>query len=409
MTDRAAEVQAWLEARADEMATLLEALVRIPTENPPGRELGRCAGVLRGAMERLGFAPELIELEPTGTLEGPAIVRGSVGSGDAPIYYHGHFDVVPAQSPSQFEPQRRDGKIVGRGSADMKGGLVSMLYGAAAANELGLLDGRTIVFHFVCDEETGSAAGSGHLREAGLIDPEAVAMVTAEPTGGVIWHACRGAITLRVRTHGREAHVGYVHQGVNAFEHMIRIAEPLTALSHELLQKRTSFPVESEEAGGSMLVVGGQAGAGAGFNAVPGSAWFSIDRRFNPEEDLDEEFERLPGMVIPAAAAAGATVDIDVLQRQPSGSTDQDHPAAQTLAHCAAAVEGTAPAFQLCPGVLDTRWYSQLGIPAFAYGGGRLEISHGPDEYIDEAAMRRCAAVYALFAAVCDPSGLMQD
>jgi hypothetical protein len=50
------------------------------------------------------------------------------------------------------------------------------------------------------------------------------------------------------------------------------------------------------------------------------------------------------------------------------------------------------------PGVLDTRWYSGLGIPAFAYGGGRLDVSHGPAEYIDEAAMRRCAAVYALFA-----------
>lgn len=399
MTERSAEVQAWLDGRADEMATLLEALVRIPTENPPGRELGRCARVLRDAMERLGFAPDLIELEPAGTLEGPAIVRGAVGGGDAPVYFHGHFDVVPAQSPSQFDPERRDGKIAGRGSADMKGGLVSMLYGAAAADELGLLDGRRIVLHFVCDEETGSAAGSGHLRAAGLIDPDAIAMLTAEPTGGVIWHASRGAITLLVRTSGREAHVGYAHQGINAFEHMIRIAQPLTALSHELLQKRTGFPVESEQAGGSMLVVGGQAGAGAGFNAVPGSAWFSIDRRFNPEEELDQELERLTGMIGEAAAAAGAEVDIEVLQRQPSGSTDQAHPAARALARCVEAVEGAAPAFQLCPGVLDTRWYSQLGIPAFAYGGGRLDISHGPDEYIDEAAMRRCAAVYALCAA----------
>src|SRR6185436_18732143 len=99
-------------------------------------------------------------------------------------------------------------------------------------------------------------------------------------------------------------------QGVNAFEHMIRIAEPLTVLSHELLQKRTRFPAESEEAAGSMLVVGGQAGAGAGFNAVPGSAWFSLDRRFNPEEDLDEELARLTGMVERAAAAAGAEVTI---------------------------------------------------------------------------------------------------
>ena len=381
------------------MATLLGALVRVPTENPPGRELGRCAGVLRDVMERLGFSPELIELAPSGTLEGPAVVRGGAGSEDAPIYYHGHFDVVPAQSPSQFEPERRNGRIIGRGTADMKGGLVSMLYGAAAADALGLLDGRRIVFHLVCDEETGSAAGSGHLRDAELIDPDAIAMLTAEPTGGAIWHACRGAITLRVRTSGREAHVGYVHEGINAFEHMIRIAQPLTALSHELLQKRTSFPVESEDAGGSMLVVGGQAGAGAGFNAVPGSAWFSVDRRFNPEEELDEELERLTDMVVEAAGAAGAQVEIDVLQRQPSGSTDEAHPAARALAGCIAAVEGAAPAFRLCPGVLDTRWYSQLGIPAFAYGGGRLDISHGPGEYIDEAAMRRCAAVYALFAA----------
>ncbi|MFZ0387338.1 MAG: hypothetical protein WAL22_16875 [Solirubrobacteraceae bacterium] len=48
--------------------------------------------------------------------------------------------------------------------------------------------------------------------------------------------------------------------------------------------------------------------------------------------------------------------------------------------------------------VLETRWYAQLGSPAFGYGGGRLDISHGPNEFIDEAAVRRCAAVYALYA-----------
>jgi len=398
VTDRVEQVRAWLEPRAEEMAELLLQLVTVNTENPPGRALGRCAGLLRDAMERLGFSPEVIEVAPSRALEDPCIVRGSVGDGPGLVYFHGHFDVVPAQSPAQFEPQRRDGRIIGRGTADMKGGLVSMLYGAAAAAELGLLDGRRVVFHFVCDEETGSAAGAGHLRAAELIDPDAIAMLTAEPTAGAVWHACRGAITLRVQTTGREAHVGYVHEGVNAFEHVIRIAEPLTTLSRELLQRRTSFPVDSAEAGGSMLVVGGQAGAGAGFNVVPGSAWFSVDRRFNPEEELEAELERLNGMITETAAAIGAHVEIDVLQSQPSGSTDQSHPAARTLARCIGAVEGGEPAFRMCPGVLDTRWYSQLGIPAFAYGGGRLDVSHGPDEYIDEAAMRRCAAVYARFA-----------
>jgi succinyl-diaminopimelate desuccinylase len=381
-----ADVQAWLDDRAEEMAALLDALLRVPTENPPGRQLGRCAALLTDALDRLGFAPELIALPPTGSLEQPAIVRGSVGEGPQLLYYHGHFDVVPAQLRSQFEPERRDGRIVGRGSADMKGGLVSMLYGAAAARELGLLGGRRIVLHLVCDEETGSTAGSGYLREAGLIDRGAAAMLTAEPTGGVIWHAWRGAITLRVQVAGREAHVGYVQDGVNAFEHMMRVAEPLTRLSHELLERR------------SMLVVGGQAGAGAGFNVVPGSAWFSVDRRFNPEEDVDDELARLTSMINEAAAAAGAEVDIEVLQEQPSGSTDEQQPAAQALARCVESVDGVAE-FQVCPGVLDTRWYAGLGIPAFGYGGGRLEVAHGPNEYIEEAAMRRCAAVYALFAA----------
>jgi succinyl-diaminopimelate desuccinylase len=147
-----------------------------------------------------------------------------------------------------------------------------------------------------------------------------------------------------------------------------------------------------------MLVVGGQAGAGAAFNSVPGEAWFSVDRRFNPEERLDRELERLTGTIAATAESIGAEVDVEVLQAQPSGSTDAAHPAARALAGCVAAVEGGEPSFEICPGVLDTRWYSQVGIPAFAYGGGRLDVSHGPNEYIDEAAMRRCAAVYALFS-----------
>jgi succinyl-diaminopimelate desuccinylase len=385
VTGRSDHVQAWLGSRADEMAELLEELVATDTENPPGRRLGECGAILRDAMDELGLAPEILELAPSGELEDPCIVRGTAGGGAPTIYFHGHFDVVPAQRRNQFQPERRDGRIIGRGSADMKGGLVSMLYGAAAARELGLLGEGRIVLHFVCDEETGSAVGSGHLREAGLIDSGALAMLTAEPTGGAVWHASRGAITMRVAVRGREAHVGQAHLGVNAFEHMIRVAEPLTELADDLLAR------------GSMLVVGGSAGAGANFNVVPGSAWFSLDRRFNPEEDLDEEIARLTDTITEAAARVQAEVTIDVLQRQPSASTDEAHPAAVTLAHCIVGVEGAGPRFEVCPGSLDTRWYAQLGIPAFAYGAGRLDVSHGPREFIDEAAMGRCAAVYARF------------
>ncbi len=239
----------------------------------------------------------------------------------------------------------------------------------------------------MCDEETGSAAGSQQLRERNLIDPNALAMLTAEPTGGVVWHASRGGLTLRVNVGGREAHVGHAHLGDNAFEHMLRIAAPLTELAHELAAR------------GSMLVVGGASGAGASFNAVPGSAWFSVDLRFNPEEDLEDELARLTHLIENAAEVEGADVAIEVLQQAPSAKTAETEPAARVLAEAIEAVDGQRPRFELCPGVLETRWYAQLGVPSFAYGPGRLEVAHGPGEFIDEAAMLRSAAVYALFAA----------
>jgi acetylornithine deacetylase/succinyl-diaminopimelate desuccinylase-like protein len=263
-----------------------------------------------------------------------------------------------------------------------------MLYGAAAASALGLVERGRIVLHLVPDEETGSAAGAGHLRRAGMIDAGAVAMLTAEPSGGAVWHASRGALTLRVEARGREAHVGEAQLGVNAFAGLVRVAEPLLGLSQSL-----------HERDGSTLVVGGAAGSGAGFNVVPGSAWFSVDGRFVPDHDLDAALERLTTTIESAARAAGADVSVEVLQREPAATTDPSHPAAEALARCIAAVDGEPPRFEVCPGVLETRWYAQLGIPALAYGPGLLEVSHGPEEYVAEDAIRRAAVVYGLAAA----------
>jgi acetylornithine deacetylase/succinyl-diaminopimelate desuccinylase-like protein len=386
----------WIDDRAEEMAELLTRLVALDPQNPPGGGLRECAQVLHDAMARLGLASEIVEVSE-GDRSG-AIVTGRCGDGDAIVYLHGHFDVVPVQSPGQLQPRREGGRITGRGTSDMKGGLVSMLYGAAAARGLGLLDGTRAVLHLVCDEETGSTMGSGHLRAHGMIDPGAVAMLTTEPTDGVVWHAARGAITAKVTVTGREAHVGLRHQGDSAFRRLMAVAEPLSVFADELLEERTDVPVGDPEAAGSMMVVGGAIGAGANFNVVPGEAWFSVDWRFNPERDLDGELGRLDDRIARAAEDAGAQVSVDVVQRQPASATALDDPQALRLAACIEQVEGAAPRFELCPGVLDTRWYSQLGIPAFSYGGGRLDISHGPDEHIDEDAMRRCAVVCALFA-----------
>ncbi|MEU4833168.1 M20/M25/M40 family metallo-hydrolase [Streptosporangium sp. NPDC023615] len=399
MTNRAARVETWLDERAEEMACLLGRLVAVDSENPPGRGLGRCARILHEAMDRLGLSPETIGVpDPSGRLEDPCVVRGTVGEGGPVLYFHGHFDVVPAQSRDQFTPVRRDGRIVGRGTADMKGGVVAMLYGAAAAGELGLIGTGRIVVHLVCDEETGSVLGAGHLRDAGLVEPSALAMITAEPSGGVVWNAARGALSLRVEVRGREAHVGQADRGVNAFRHMLHVARRVERHAEEMAGRHTAFPMNAEDARGNMLVVGGLSGSGSSFNVVPGSAFFTVDGRYNPEEDLDAELRRLTRVVEDAAREIGAEVSVRTTQSQPSAGTRRDHPAAVALARVVADLHGAPARFEMCPGILETRWYAQLGIPAFGYGPGLLEVSHGPGEYVDEAAVRRCAAVHALYA-----------
>src|ERR1051326_8937493 len=151
------------------MAALVSDLVALDTENPPGRGLGTCGRVLEAAAAGLGLDSELLEVPQVGDLEEPCLVRVTVGEGPRTVYFHGQLDVVPAQSHDQFQPRRAGGRITGRGSADMQGGLVSMVYGAAAAAGLGLIRDGRIVLHVVSDEETGSSAGSAYLRDAGLI------------------------------------------------------------------------------------------------------------------------------------------------------------------------------------------------------------------------------------------------
>ncbi|MEV0181711.1 M20/M25/M40 family metallo-hydrolase [Streptomyces sp. NPDC050625] len=280
----------------------------------------------------------------------------------------------------------------------MKGGIVSMLYGAAAAQDLGLIGDGRIVIHVVPDEETGSVVGAGHLREHNLIDPSAVAMVTGEPSGSSIWNAARGAVSLKVGFEGREAHVGQAAFGINTFAHMVHIARPLLAYAEEKAGRPTGYTMDPDDPTGSMVVVGGLFGGGSNFNVVPADAWFTVDSRFNPEEDLAAELERMQTIIREAAAEVDAKVTVEVTQFQPPAGTPADHPAGAALARCVEEVRGIPARFEMCGGILEIRWYDQLGIPAFAFGAGRLDVSHGPNEHVDEQELFKAAAVYACYA-----------
>jgi succinyl-diaminopimelate desuccinylase len=373
----------WLERlRRDQgaIAGLTRELVAIDTTNPPGRGYADCAALLERTLATLGLPCESREVRLDG-LEPRYCLRSEWGAGERSLYLHGHYDVVPAQSPRQFEPVLRDERIWGRGAADMKGGLAAMIFAVVALRDAGVeLDGR-VVLQLVPDEEDGSRGGSAWLLEHGLlVDDGAIGMLTPEPTSGVIWNASLGAITQRITVHGREAHVGLLHAGDNAFERMVDVVQALRRLRDEL--------------GDSILLIGGEASSGAGFNVVPAQASFTIDRRPGPGEDLDAERARL-AEIVDGFRADGYRIGVQTLQEAVPAESAGDDPLAVALAESVAAVDGERPRLELCPGVLETRWYARAGVPAYAYGAGLLEVSHGPEEYVDVSALVRCAAAYA--------------
>src|SRR5216684_4148234 len=203
------------------MLDFTKRLIAIPSENPPGNQYEECARTLFEELDRLGFD----DLRREG-----ACVLASVGAGPRTLYFSGHYDVVPAQSRDQFQPRIDGANLFGRGSSDMKSGLAAMIHAAAAARDEGLLTSGSIGIALVPDEETAGPRGSRDLDARGLLGRDAVGMLTPEPTGGVIWNANRGAITLRATMRGKPAHVGRHFEGVNAFERALPAIMRLAAI-----------------------------------------------------------------------------------------------------------------------------------------------------------------------------------
>lgn len=370
------------------MLGFVEDLVRIPSENPPGSHCRECADRIARELAALGLG---VSRAADGL-----VVEGRVGrGGERPLYFSGHYDVVPAQARAQFEPFVQGGRMFGRGTSDMKGGIAAMMYAGAAvvASEVAL-GGGELVLRFVPDEETGGARGTASLARGGAIAADALGMITAEPTSGVVWHASRGALSWRITALGREAHVGLHYDGVNAFEAMLDLANELHALGSEVGARSTRLPVGDERARRSVLLLGGQVASGANFNVVPGRCVMTVDRRTNPEERLEEERARLCAC-IDRVGARGARLEVEVIQEGDPSYTSTDAPLARALTAAIEAVSRHQARFELCPGLLETRFYSARGVPALAYGPGDLSVSHGPEESIDVTRLLESAVVYA--------------
>src|SRR5690242_2885828 len=128
--DIAERLLAWLQTRENEMAALLAELISVPTENPPGNNYRACADVLERTLSTAGLVCERREFYASGAGVTPDATKGSApsltarfGHGKRTIYFHGHYDVVPAQSADQFQPVHKEHFVFGRGACDMKGGI----------------------------------------------------------------------------------------------------------------------------------------------------------------------------------------------------------------------------------------------------------------------------------------------
>mgnify|MGYP006285052009 CR=1 FL=1 len=389
------------------LVELLEELVAIRSENPPGENYLECALLLSERLRDMGFQPRLIEVPPhelrriglpTNRPRPSVLTSFGDESPEAPtLHFHAHYDVVPADGDALFGLRVEGDDALGRGTADMKGGIVSLFLALSALKLLRpRLRGR-VLLSLVPDEETGGAAGTEYLFRAGVLPRRSLGMLTPEPTSGRIWHGNRGAISQLLTVSGEMAHVAVQHQGRNAFEGMLELGQMLTDLKQTVESRRFDGPDLGIEGPPSVLLLGGVTRGGTNFNVVPEMVSFSVDRRFHPDENQQEvarELDRLYRRF----RRSGWDLDVRSLQKGAASFTPSDTSLAASLGHMVRAVTGESPGFGLCPGILETRFFLENDTPALAYGPGELAVSHTQHERVNITRIMDVACIYARMA-----------
>ncbi|MDP3084249.1 MAG: acetylornithine deacetylase/succinyl-diaminopimelate desuccinylase family protein, partial [Rubrivivax sp.] len=242
-------------AKRDDIVALTQALVRIPTINPPGDAYEACARLLGERLARRGFAVEYIRAAgaPGDKDSHPRInvvarIEGQ-GSGDC-VHFNSHIDVVEAGSGWTREPfgAEVDGdRLYGRGSCDMKGGLAASVIAVESILEQGIGFAGALEISGTVDEESGGYAGVGYLAGLGYFSrPRVQHVIIPEPLG--VDRIClghRGVWWAEVETRGRIAHGSMPFLGDSAINHMSAFLHRLeTNLAPRLRQRHSAQPVE---------------------------------------------------------------------------------------------------------------------------------------------------------------------
>ncbi len=403
----------------DEAIVFLQALIRIPTVNPPGHAYPECARFIGERLQTLGYVVEYIELTHAETAElapyGEGLARTNVlgrlaGEHARPVmHFNGHMDVVPASSGwtgSPFSGEIRDGRIYGRGTSDMKGGIAAQIYAVEAIRRAGLhLLGSVEQSGVVDEESTGNRnAGMGLLVERGYVSPEHTDyVVITEPLN--VDNIClghRGAIWGEITTLGRQSHSSTPERGVNAIEHMASfINEATRQLMPRLQQRLNSVPVVPHSASAASLSFNMTHG-GTNINSLPDRCTVAFDRRLVVDERLEDARQELIELLEQRKRTI-PNFQYEYVERYTATPTwvSAETPLVHAFSHAVDDVLGHAPGYVCSPGTDDQRFVvHNAGIEqCIVYGPGEITQAHIVDESLAIADLLASIKVMALATA----------
>jgi acetylornithine deacetylase len=314
------------------------------------------------------------------------------------VVLSGHTDVVPvagqAWTVEPFQLTARDGKLYGRGSADMKGYIACVL--TAVPRFLAQPLRLPVHLAFSYDEEVGCLGVRSLLAELEQRPHKPIACIIGEPTElkPVLGH--KGKLAMRCQVQGAACHSAYAPQGVNAIEYAARLIGKLGEIGEQLAQpelhdRRFDPPFSTVQTG---VIQGGRA-----LNIVPAECQFDFEVRALPDFDAQQVVEQLAGyaesQLLPAMRARSAETYIafQPLSAYPGLATDPHSEVAEMLALISGSREFGTVAFGTEGGL-----FHQAGIPTVVCGPGSMEQGHKPDEFVSQEQLDGCDAMLGRLA-----------
>jgi acetylornithine deacetylase len=319
-----------------------------------------------------GFAVSVDEVAPGR----PNLIARIGPTGRSPLLLNGHLDVVGTEDMvhAPFEPVRRDGRLYGRGSNDMKGGVAAMCVAAARAAARGALASE-IIITAVCDEEYRSI-GTSALIAGGL---HATAAIVTEPTRLAVCPAHKGFVWFDVALHGHAAHGSRPDVGVDAIAHAGLLLSALVTHEEDVLRQRTHALLGHPSAHAATI------SGGTGWSTYPAHCHLQVERRTIPGETGEVAHAELEALCDGIARARPSfRADIVCHTVQPPNDVPVSAPVVVAL-QSALSAAGLPPSVDGLSCWTDAALLTAAGIPAVCFGPGDIARAHGAEEWIAES------------------------